>query len=141
MLQKLFGVACVAIAIWFASQTMSLRRDGLIAEGTVVGERHRAEIGSDGISLTHAPIVEFVPAGAKAPVRFRSDVWFSWSAHAQGDKVTVRYRAESPEQARVDSVLGDLVLPAVLLLLGLAGLFGRLSGERSRTWFNKYWED
>jgi hypothetical protein len=141
MLQRLVGLGFVGLAIWFASDAYSFRRDGVVVPGVVVGTERQLEVSTDGISLMNRPIIEYRPAAGAAPIRFKSDVWTAWRSHQKGDAISVRHRPGDPRSARVDSVVNDALLPGIFLLLGIGALLGRLESSREWVWFRQRWED
>jgi hypothetical protein len=141
MLQKILGIVFLGAACWFAADAVTLRSQGLIADAVIVGESHHEQLSTDGYSLTHAPIFEFVPADQRTPVRVRSDMFTAWHSYHPGDTVRVRYFAAHPESARIDSVLRDALMPLLLTVLGVSGLRGQLRRDRSTTLYESRWDD
>lgn len=101
-------------SIWqagdFFLEKSRFAREGLCTEGTVrnitedtvkLWSRSRA-MGTSGPSLdVWAPEVRFLPQTGEGEVVFQSPAFLFWSSYSRGDRVTVCYRPERPEDARV----------------------------------------
>ena len=88
------------------------------AQGTVVGYQQRRS--SQG-SVTYAPIVRFTTARGSVE-EFTDSVSSSSPPHHEGAAVSVRYDANKPSNARLDSGFRLWLAPALLGGIGLAFL-------------------
>lgn len=129
MMQRVLGLAFLLAAFWSAGEIWTERRQWSRATGTVVGTEHVIEIGRDGTAWLERPIIEFRPAPTAPPVRFRANAWSMWSTYDKGDPVAIRHPPGDPRAASLDSLPRDVIGPSILLLLGIAGLRGRLRSE------------
>ena len=104
-----------------------------VAEGTVVDLV--ASRSND--STTYKPVVRFTPAGGEA-LQFTSGMGSNPPAYAQGEKVSVFYKAREPQNAMISGVFslwgGPLILGGLGTVFFLIGggimLFGRLAAQR-----------
>ena len=101
-------------SIWqagdFFLEKSRFAREGLCTEGTVrnitedtvkLWSRSRV-MGTSGPSLdVWAPEVRFLPQTGEGEVVFQSPAFLFWSSYSRGDRVTVCYPPERPEDARV----------------------------------------
>ena len=114
-----FGVIGLGLLIgaFFAlSSTLSFRSRSTAAGGVV--EDLISSRGSSGNTL-YKPVVQWTDAkGGKH--RLTGSVASSPSSYSRGEKVTVRYLADNPEGARLDSFTENWLLTLVLGLIGTA---------------------
>lgn len=128
----LLGIGLLAGAVWAGERSLEYRRHGIVVEGTVVEVHAQLTREGDSVSYTEQPVVRYQRLHEHQP----RSMTFNWASplfgrHAPGDKVKVRYLPDDPDAAREDSLLLDWAIPTVLLILGLAGVTGRLQGSRS----------
>jgi hypothetical protein len=137
----LLGLAFVCGAAYFAKQTLTLKRDGGYATGTVVADRTKREltVSSTSVrySVTHSPIVEYTPEGGSL-VQFKSKLWSSGSDRV-GDEVPVLYDREDPTDARIDGFFENWFVTIALGILGVCSLLYALGFTKEglqveRTW-------
>ncbi|MFF5970058.1 DUF3592 domain-containing protein [Streptomyces sp. NPDC012769] len=98
-------------------------------EGGHTGGSRKSRSGNEPVA--HA-VVEFTPTGG-APTRFREFTGSNPPAYEVGERVDVRYRADSPEDARIEGFATLWLLPVIfggigLVIVGVGtgiALFGR----------------
>lgn len=132
LLSRVIGVGCVLGALYTAHRSLEFRREGLVVEGQVVAVDARITRDDDGIGYSERVEIRYTPAAGGKPQVLKSG-WNNalFGAHEVGDRVRVRHLPGRPGDAREDSLLRDLLLPALLLVLGIAGLAGRLTSSSS----------
>ncbi|MER7519112.1 DUF3592 domain-containing protein [Streptomyces sp. NPDC126499] len=133
-----FGALFSIIGTVLAGISVSYVANGERASGTVValewqgghaGGSRKTRSGNEPVAH---PVVEFTPAGG-TPTRFREFTGSNPPAYEVGERVEVRYRADSPEDARIEGFATMWLLPLVfggigLLIVGVGtgiALFGR----------------
>jgi len=141
VMQRILGVVFIGIAIWLGVDAVAFRREASSTAGVVVGIERQFEIDSDGVSLMQRPIVSFRPRPGAAPIVFRTRTWTAFGGGRVGDPVVVLHRQGDPASARLDRWLDDALLPVVFLVLGIVGLYGRLTFSTHHTWFRYRWDD
>ncbi|NKB49708.1 MAG: DUF3592 domain-containing protein [Alphaproteobacteria bacterium] len=117
----LVGGVCLTIAgIWFLVATTDFVRHAERAPGQVmevVGER-----GARGSKLYY-PMVRYLPHDRGSSTVFKAKPGLWPSPFSVGDTVTVAYRADDPDGAKIVSFWTLWFLPIVLILFGLGCLF------------------
>jgi hypothetical protein len=133
-LSRIVGVGCLAGAVYVANLSIEFRRHGEIVTGTVVAIDAKVTHDDGAINYSERAEILYTPKGGKQPLRLHSN-WASglFSSNDIGDKVSVRYLPDRPEEARQDSLLFDWLAPLALLVLGLAGVTGRLQSSDPET--------
>jgi hypothetical protein len=135
LISLIFGLILVGFGVHLLRETLEFRREGVTVSGTVVALESRLEFDEGSVSLMRRPIIEFNPANARAPLRFRSSLSTSWPfSHDVGESVSVVYLASDPTRARIDSFFGNWVAPLVLLLFGAWIAIKRPELRNSRQW-------
>ena len=131
-LSRLVGVGCLLGALYFAQRSIEFRRHGEVVLGTVVAVDARVSHDDDGVDYSERAEIRYTPKGGGKPLVLTSN-WNNalFGRHDIGDEVSVRYLAERPEEAREDSLLLDWLGPLLLLVLGVAGVTGRLQSDAS----------
>ncbi|MFJ9173588.1 DUF3592 domain-containing protein [Streptomyces sp. NPDC102360] len=120
-----FGGVFVIVGLILAWSSISLLQDARRTEGTVVGIEWRGgEIRTSGKSRHRDepaayPVVEFATADGVRRT-FHSSTGSNPPAYEQGERVEVLYRADSPQDAKIDGFLSLWLLP---LIFGGIGLF------------------
>ncbi|PLW72377.1 DUF3592 domain-containing protein [Streptomyces sp. SCUT-3] len=124
-----FGLIAVGtlfsiIGLIVAWASVSFLREAERAPGTVVALEWRDEdLGTSRRSRTNDrpsayPVVEFTSADGTHRT-FRSSTGSNPPAYEKGERVEVLYRADSPEDARIDGFLSLWLLPMVFGGVGL----------------------
>ena len=131
-LQLLIGFGCLGFGLYETNESLDYARHGTRVTGRVVENVHRVD--EDGHS--QRPVVEFVPQGAGAPVRFRSSISTAWLfGYRVGQPVPVVYLAADPaHEARIDGFLSNWLGPILLSVLGVFALFGQLVASTPSRW-------
>ncbi|NNE82975.1 MAG: DUF3592 domain-containing protein [Alphaproteobacteria bacterium] len=114
------GVGLMIAGIWILFSTLefvrySERAPGLVME--IVGER-----GARGSKLYY-PIVRYRSLDQGASVVFKAKPGLWPSPFSVGDNVTVAYKDDNPDDAKIVSFWTLWFLPGVLIVFGLACLF------------------
>jgi hypothetical protein len=110
----------LVLGMVFPSLRMRRRlTSGAQAQGTVVATKQREDHGREAPVTQYSPVVRFTTPDHRTIV-FTSAV-FSEIAPDVGAHVPVRYRADDPEQAEVDTPIA-WVIPAAIGLVGGLGL-------------------
>ena len=138
VLSRLVGVGCLLGALYFAHRSVEFRRHGEVVTGTVVAIDAKVTHEDNRIGYSERADIRYTPKGRAQPLLLRSN-WSSglFSSNDIGDKVSVRYLPDHPEEAREDSAFLDWLAPLLLLVLGVAGVTGRLQpggGPETTLW-------
>jgi hypothetical protein len=138
-LSRLVGVGCLLASLYCAQRSLEFRRHGEVVSGTVVAVDVRVTASSEGVEREQRTEIRYTPKESAAPYVLKSN-WNGalFGRHDLGDQVAVRYLPDDPGDAREDSLLLDWLLPLLLVLLGIAGVCGRLQSE-SRGWEFTLW--
>jgi hypothetical protein len=102
----------LAVLAW--RRRLAWKREGVAAEGEIVGFDERSSTDPSDVRKLYAPIVEF-RIGADAPRRFTSSTALRPNPYREGQKVAVRYMRSDPADADLDGNTGGLLTLAVLL--------------------------
>ena len=131
-LSRLIGVGCIVGALYMAHRTLEFRRHGDVVSGTVVAIESELTHDNNGVSYAERREIRYVPKSGGKPMILRSN-WNNalFGSHDIGDSVSVRYLPADPEDAREDSLFLDWLAPLLLLVLGIAGVTGRLQSSDS----------
>lgn len=131
-LSRLIGLGCLLGALYFAQRSIEFRRHGEVVLGTVVAIDARVSHDGDGLDYSERSEIRYSPKSGGKPLVLRSN-WNNalFGRHDVGDRVSVRYLSDRPAEAREDSLLLDWLLPLLLLVLGVAGVTGRLRSSNS----------
>jgi hypothetical protein len=108
------GPLCLLIALGSALQRAALIYSGLRAEGAVIGKQ---QMGST--RVTYAPVVQFAASDGRTYV-VSSDVYGRETAFKYGGHVSVLYRQDHPESARIDAFAPVWTFPLVFGVVGAA---------------------
>jgi hypothetical protein len=114
------GLCLLATGGWFAADSVRFLDGAERAAGVVV--RIVAKRGVRGAKLYH-PVVRYQPGNGTVQVEFTARPGLFPAIFAAGDRVTVAFRAEDPDGARIVSFWMLWFLPLVCALLGAACLF------------------
>lgn len=115
------GVALCLTGIWITVANVDFLRHSKRAPGVVVeivGER-----GAKGTKLYH-PVVRYHPPAEGANVMFKAEPGMWPSLFDVGDGVTVAYREDDPEDAKIVSFWMLWFLPATIISFGVGCLIG-----------------
>lgn len=137
-----FGGLFLVIGLVLAGQSVSFLTDAKRAPGTVVALewRHdssstsRKKRGND--EPAAYPVVEFTPADGTART-FRSSTGSNPPSYDEGDQVEVLYRADSPDDARINGFASLWLLPLIfggigLLIAGIGTVVALVGRRRSQ---------
>ena len=119
-----FGALFLAIGLILAGQSASLLSDAKRARGTVVSVEWRTEHSSSfhknrsSDKRVAYPVVEFTSADGTRRT-FRASVGSNPPSYETGERVEVLYRADSPQDARINGFASLWLLPLVFGGLGL----------------------
>ncbi|KPI10207.1 Protein of unknown function DUF3592 [Actinobacteria bacterium OK074] len=122
-----FGTLFFVIGLILAGVSVSFLTDAERARGTVVDLEWRNSSSSSGYrkgtgSGSHEPsaypVVEFTAADGTSTT-FRDSTGSNPPAYERGERVEVLYRADSPEDARINGFLSLWLLPLVFGGVGL----------------------
>ncbi|MFF0227964.1 DUF3592 domain-containing protein [Streptomyces sp. NPDC004629] len=123
-----FGALFLGIGLVLTGVSVSFLASAERTRGTVVGMEWRYDQRNDrgGVSRTRRvhdepvayPVVEFTSADGIRRT-FRSDTGANPPAYEEGAGVEVRYRADSPEDARINGFASLWLLPLVFGGIGL----------------------
>ncbi|MEU0842192.1 DUF3592 domain-containing protein [Streptomyces sp. NPDC005962] len=119
-----FGAVFLAIGLFLAGESVLFQADAERARGTVVALEWRNE--TSGASYKKKgndkpmayPVVEFASAGG-TPRTFRSSTGANPPSYEEGERVEVLYRADSPQDARIDGFASLWLMPLVFGGIGL----------------------
>ncbi len=129
----LVGVGLTAGGAYFDSFQNDLLLRGVTSTGEVVALESSTSSGS-GSRPAWFPVVTFRARDGET-VTFRHRTGRSPAAYAEGDRVTVTYRPDAPDQAMIAEGFLNWLLPLVLLVIGpgLAAISLRgITGVRRR---------
>jgi Protein of unknown function (DUF3592) len=112
-----FAVVLIGVAIHQGRRIAHLEAAGLRAPGEVVRMEEEYSSSSNGGSYSYYAIVGF-RTDRNVSVEFKDDIGSNPPSHRPGDKVTVLYLADSPQQdAIIDrGVWWNWLIPAILVL-------------------------
>src|SRR5262245_43553993 len=111
------GVACLGLATYLLSRRLLAQLRGGVATGRVVGHASR----TDEDAVYYLPIVEFSDSRGLSR-RFTSAAGSSRRSPAVGATVSVRYLAQDPGVAYIQSFLHMWAAPLAFVVLGAAAL-------------------
>ena len=124
-------------AMYWSHEWMGRRRAFLEGAVPAIGRVVDLAMSNDSDSTTWAPVVEFTPRAASAPVTFRHSVASSHPSWKRGDLVRVLYDPSKPSRALIDKGRWNLAVPlipgvcgALLAALGLLAAKSGLAGVR-----------
>ena len=137
------GIACLLGAAYVGKQSIELRRHGEVVVGIV--QRLDAKLTSDkqGLDYSERAVVSYTPKAGGGLFTVRTGWATAWFSPTQpGDAVAVRYLLKQPEVSREDSLFLDWAGPLALLVLGIAGIAGKLqSSQGERVWWRRLGRD
>jgi hypothetical protein len=128
-----FGLFLVAVASYVLVAALRLRASAQRAEGTVVRlvKIERSDSEGDPILSIH-PVVAFPTQAGQ--VQFQGRFGTNRSAFSVGDKVTVLYYPDKPQDAQIKGFAQQFLLPLILFGTGsMVILVGSLVLVASRT--------
>lgn len=116
------GVALILAGAWFVIINANFIRHAERAPGTVIDVV--SERGARGAKLYH-PIVRYRPRQQGNSVTFKANPGLLWSSPFDiGDRVTVAYNEDDPEDAKIVSFWMLWLLPITLIVFGAGCLLG-----------------
>ncbi|HYD18398.1 MAG TPA: DUF3592 domain-containing protein [Patescibacteria group bacterium] len=122
-LMILLGAAALAGAFYFGSTTLSLMNEGVTAPGEVIQLAYE----STGKSSGYHAIIRFRDE-AGADHTFRDSFGANPALYEEGEKVTVMYRKDDPQNsAALDRGIFNWLVPGALALFGLLFLLGGIA--------------
>ena len=119
-----FGALFLVVGLILAGQSVSLLADAKRARGTVVSLEWRTEHSSSFHKNRSSdkrmayPVVEFMSADGKQRT-FRNSVGSNPPSYEAGERVEVLYRADSPQDARINGFASLWLVPLIFGGLGL----------------------
>ena len=119
-----FGALFLVVGLILAGQSVSLLADAKRARGTVVSLEWRTEHSSSFHKNRSSdkrmayPVVEFMSADGKQRT-FRNSVGSNPPSYEAGEQVEVLYRADSPQDARINGFASLWLVPLIFGGLGL----------------------
>ncbi|WP_234329857.1 DUF3592 domain-containing protein [Streptomyces viridochromogenes] len=134
-----FGTVFLVVGLILAGVSVSFLADAKRAQGTVVALEWRTD-GSGASRRTRGndkpaayPVVEFTSADG-TPRTFRGSTGSNPPSYDEGERVEVLYRADSPEDARINGFASLWLLPLIFggigLVIGGIGTAVALVGRR-----------
>ncbi|MGW8556626.1 DUF3592 domain-containing protein [Streptomyces tubercidicus] len=133
------GAMFLVVGLVLAGVTASFLSDAKRTRGSVVAlEWREDDHGASGKALEHDmpvayPVVEFTTAEGM-PTRFRSSTGSNPPSYKKGDQVEVLYRADSPEDARINGFASLWLLPLIFGGTGLLTSAGGTAVATARRW-------
>jgi len=133
----ILGIGCVLGSLYVAERSLEFRRHGEVVIGTVQSVAAKLSSDKDGFDYSERAVVSYRPKAGGGPFTIKTGWATAWlSSKKLGDAVSVRYLPKQPEQAREDSLFLDWAAPLALLVLGFAGIAGKLqSSQRETVWW------
>lgn len=135
------GVALLGTGGWLAIGTINFKSAAAITDGIVLRLDRRYSTDSDGNSgYLYYPVVQFTSSSGGA-VEFRGSTGASPPVYRKGERVTVLYNPETPDNARIDSFtdlwLGSLITGTIGLVftcIGAGFLIVRAQRAKLEAW-------
>ncbi|MFJ9821342.1 DUF3592 domain-containing protein [Streptomyces sp. NPDC101151] len=136
-----FGALFLVIGLILAGVSVSFLADAERARGTVVALEWRNDHSGVGREKrvkdkpVAYPVVKFTPADG-TPRTFRDSTGSNPPAYEEGEQVEVLYRADSPEDARINGFASLWLLPLIfggigLVIAGIGTVFALAMRRRS----------
>ena len=140
-LSRVIGIGCLLGALYTGQRSIEFRRHGEVVDGKVVAVDAKVTAGSEGLNYEERTEIRYTPKSGGPPLVLKSN-WNNslFGSNELGDTVAVRYLPARPDDAREDSLLRDGLLPLLLVVLGVAGVRGRLRSD-DREWEFTLWRD
>ena len=140
-LSRIVGIGCLLGALYAGQRSLEFRRHGEVVDGKVVAVDAKVSASRDGVDYSERTEIRYTPRSGGPPLLLKSN-WNGalFGSNDVGDTVAVRYLPARPDDAREDSALRDWLLPLLLVVLGVAGLRGRLRSDDSGPEFT-LWRD
>ncbi|MFE2989612.1 DUF3592 domain-containing protein [Streptomyces sp. NPDC059262] len=137
-----FGTLFFAIGAIVGGVSISFVTDAERAKGTVValewsgGSVSSSRKSRQSSGPTAHPVVEFTPAGG-SPTTFRSSMGSNPPAYDEGERVDVLYRADDPQDAKIDGFVSLWLIPLIfcgigVLIAGVGTAIAVVTRRRSR---------
>ncbi|MBL1086985.1 DUF3592 domain-containing protein [Streptomyces actinomycinicus] len=138
-----FGALFLVIGLILAGVSVSFLTDAERAKGTVVSLEWREDHDTtsrdkhtDDRPVAY-PVVEFTPENG-TPTRFQDSTGSNPPAYEEGERVEVLYRADSPEDARINGFASLWLLPLIfgglgLLVSGIGTVVAVVTRRRARS--------
>ena len=134
-----FGAVFLVVGLILAGVSVSFLADAERAQGRVVALEWRDDVGGssrrtrDNDQPAAYPVVEFTSADG-TPRTFRGSTGSNPPSYEKGERVEVLYRADSPEDARINGFASLWLLPLVFggigLVIGGIGTVVAIVGRR-----------
>ncbi|MCC7358926.1 MAG: DUF3592 domain-containing protein [Anaerolineales bacterium] len=105
---NLMWVVMLGVAAWYGYGSYTLTTSGRTVTGTVIENR----VVSDSDGDTYKPVIEYEVNGQT--YAFESPNSASPPAYAVGERVTLRYNPDNPQDARINSLWELWLLPCLL---------------------------
>lgn len=120
------GIVLLGVSAWLTVRSMDFTANGLRAEGTVIRLQSEYSRDSEGRGrYMYYPIIQF-GTEAGEDVEFRGSMGSSSPSYRRGERVTVLYRPQAPQDARIDSFGG--LWAGSLITGGMGFLFTLVTG-------------
>jgi hypothetical protein len=120
------GIVLLGVSAWLTVRSLDLTANGLRAEGSVIRLQREYSRNSDGQGrYLYYPIVRF-GTDAGEDIEFRGSTGTSSPSYRRGERVTVLYLPQSPQDARIDSFGGLWAGPLITGAMGI--LFTMIGG-------------
>lgn len=119
-----FGAVFLMVGLVLAGVSVSFLADAERAQGRVVALEWRDDVGGssrrtrDNDRPAAYPVVEFTSADG-TPRTFRGSAGSNPPSYEKGERVEVLYRADSPEDARINGFASLWLLPLIFGGIGL----------------------
>jgi len=119
------GVLVVAVGLLIGGGFVAKQRSHFLlaahkAPGQVIGFRRTTSVSDGRTRWNFFPQVRFRPQGHTAPVTFEHDVGSNPPDYRSGEKVTVLYEPQHPENAIIDEGWMNWFGPALMIVIGIA---------------------
>ncbi|WP_406483169.1 DUF3592 domain-containing protein [Streptomyces platensis] len=127
------GVFFLVFGLVLAGASASFLSEAKRTRGSVVALEWREEdLGEDRTPVAY-PVVEFTSADGM-PRRFQSSTGSNPPSYEKGERVEVLYRADSPEDARINGFASLWLLPLIFGGTGLLMSAGGTAVATARRW-------
>ncbi len=140
----IIGIGCLLGSVYVAERSLEFRRHGEVVVGTVQSVDSKLTSDNEGVDYSERSVVSYTPKAGGGPFLVKTGWATAWfSSTKPGDPVAVRYLPKQPEEAREDSLFLDWAAPLALLVLGIAGIAGKLQGsnDEERVWWRRGSDD
>ncbi|SCK60230.1 Protein of unknown function (DUF3592) [Streptomyces sp. SceaMP-e96] len=127
------GALFLVLGLVLAGATASFLSDAKRTRGSVMALEWREDDHGEDHTPVAYPVVEFTSADGK-PRRFQSSTGSNPPSYEKGERVEVLYRADSPEDARINGFASLWLLPLIFGGTGFAISVGGTAVATARRW-------